>query len=40
MILDKLKLATTIFQIQYADSFDIWDSAGTIAKQLSKIWPG
>lgn len=39
MILDEFKLSNTIFQIQYPDSFGLWDRAGAISKQLNKIWP-
>lgn len=39
MILDSFKLINFVFQIQYADSYQIWDRAGNISKQLCNIWP-
>lgn len=39
MILDSFKTHSAIIQIQYADAFLLWDRAGEIARQISKIWP-
>lgn len=39
MILDKFNLATTVFQINFKESFLLWDRAGAIASDMSKIWP-
>jgi hypothetical protein len=40
MILDSFKIHSAIIQIQYADAFLIWDRAGEIGRELSKIWDG
>lgn len=39
MLLDKYKIATLTFQIQYAGAYEIWDNAGALAKEIVKIWP-
>ena len=39
MILDSFKIINFVFQIQYVDSYALWDRAGTVAKQLCDIWP-
>lgn len=40
MILDSFKTHSAIIQIRYADAFLIWDRAGKMNRQISKIWPG
>jgi hypothetical protein len=40
MILDSFKLAAAVVQISYAESFELWDRSGAIARRLSSIWPG
>jgi hypothetical protein len=39
MILDSYKLHSAVIQIQYAESYAIWDRAGEISRGLCKIWP-
>lgn len=40
MILDSCKLHALIVQVGYAQAFELWDRAGAIARQASRIWPG
>lgn len=39
MILDSYSLTALVFQIQYADCFELWDRAGSVARGLLDIWP-
>jgi len=39
MILDAFKLNAFTIQITYPDAFELWDQAGSIARQLTRIWP-
>lgn len=40
MLLDTLKLRSTVFQVQYPAAFEMWDNAGATSRQLAGIWPG
>lgn len=40
MILDSFKINNAIIQVQYPEAFLLWDRAGEIGRQVSKIWPG
>jgi len=40
MILDSFKTHTLIFQIQYANAYELWDCAGAVGRRLCKVWPG
>jgi hypothetical protein len=40
MYLDNLKLRSIAFQVNYPVAYEIWDSAGEIARKLIGIWPG
>lgn len=39
MILDSYSLTTVVFQIQYADCYELWDNAGSVARRMLDIWP-
>ncbi len=39
MILDSFKLFNVIIQIQYPESFELWDHAGAVSRHLCSIWP-
>jgi hypothetical protein len=39
VFLDKFKLDTVAVQLQYAAAFEVWDSAGAVAKGMLGIWP-
>ena len=40
MFLDKLKLRSMVFQVQYAPAFEMWDSSGAVARRMTDTWPG
>ena len=40
MILDSYRASKLIFQIQYANAYELWDRAGAISRRLGKIWSG
>ena len=40
MLLDTLKLRSTVFQVQYPAAFEMWDNAGETSRHLAGIWPG
>jgi hypothetical protein len=39
MFLDRYKIDSLTFQIQYAGAYELWDNAGAVAKEITKIWP-
>lgn len=40
MLLDQFVLHSFVLQITYPEQYEIWDHAGTAARQLHEIWPG
>ncbi|MCA8013821.1 hypothetical protein LGM38_17375 [Burkholderia vietnamiensis] len=40
MILDQFTLHSVIVQTVYEEAFVIWDRAGSVARGMSKVWPG
>lgn len=40
MELNDLKIRQLIFEVRYNDAFLLWDCAGQITKELTKVWPG
>lgn len=38
MILDDFKQHALVIQINYASAFELWDNAGSLARELSAIW--
>lgn len=38
MILDQFKLHSLVFQVVYDDAYELWDAAGAVSRELSKIW--
>ncbi len=39
MFLDRFELDTLTVQLQYSSAYEIWDNAGSIAKDLARLWP-
>jgi hypothetical protein len=39
MFLDAYQLRAVTVQLQYSAAFEVWDRAGAIARQLSRVWP-
>jgi hypothetical protein len=39
VFLDDYKIESLTLQIQYVTSYEIWDKAGEIARELTNIWP-
>ncbi len=40
MFLDTFRISQLVTQLSYANAYEVWDRAGSIAREMAAIWPG